>query len=127
MDADDELRDDPTIPDGELLYRRIHPNQITDGRVSSAAFKSRTDPHPSVDLSSLCSPRETLARHPGHAGVAQLLTGDARKVTNGVARAPTDDNPAHGLILDPRPQLSRTRVAKVLASACTWVIPPAGN
>ena len=127
MDAGTPLKDDPTVPDYELLYRGIHPSQVMEGNeVSSAAFKSKTNPHISVDLSSLSKPENTLAGRPSCAGVVELVTRTVRSITPGVVRDPIDGNPAHALIIHDF-KLSGgqwNQVARKLAKACVWVIAP---
>lgn len=130
MDVPRNLHDDPTISDSELLNRGIHPNHLTDNNeVTSAAFKNRSDPHISVDLASLSTPEETYRRWPGYAGVVQLVARTVRDITPGVARDPTANNPAHALIIHDFTLTNRKRVevARKLAKACTWAIPPVGG
>jgi hypothetical protein len=127
MDGSETLQDDPTIPDSELLYRGIHAVQIKEGNeVSSGAFISGTNPHPSVDLSSLSTPEETHRRRPSDAGVIKLVTGTVRAYTPGVVRKPEDDNPAHALIIrDCRLTHGQWKeVARTLAKASVWIITP---
>lgn len=130
MDVPRNLHDDPTIPDSELLNRAIHPIHLTDNNeVSSGAFKNRSDPHISVDIASLSTPEETHRRWPGYAGVVQLATRIVRMVTPGVARNPTDNNPAHALIIHDFTLTNSKwkKVARKLAKACVWAIPPVGG
>jgi len=123
------LKDDPTIPDSELLYRGVHVSHLkADNTVSSAAFKSRTNPHVSVDLSSLSTPEETHSRRPSDVGVIELATGTTRAFTPGVVRDPIEGNPAHALIIHDF-SLSDgqwSQVARKLSKATVWAIPP-GN
>ncbi len=121
-----DYRDDPSILDSELLYRGIHKNNQDNGRVTSGAFLSRTNPHVSVDLESLSSPQETHQRRPTDAGVIQLTTRIVRRLTPGVTREPIEDNLAHALIISDF-DLSRSQrkaVAHALAEACDWAISP---
>jgi hypothetical protein len=128
MDSDPSLKNDPSIPDSEWLFRTIHPNWVKDANaVSSGAFKSK-DPDTSVDLGSLTTPDETLARRPSHAGVVKLLTGRVRGIKPGVvgvAGDPVPGNPAHALIIR---ELTSSRVysetARELAGLCEWVVGP---
>ena len=121
------LRDDPDIPDEEQLYRGILPYHIKEGGiVSSGTFITRPDPNVSVDRSSLSTAQDSLLRLPKSEALAQLGAGSVRKVTSGVASAPTEANPAHALIIR-NPLLSRgdwKRAAKRLAAACVWAVPP---
>lgn len=131
MDVRRDLQDDPSIPDDELLYRSIHPDQLGgSSEVRSSAFKSRTNPHISVDLGSVSTPEQTRERWPAHAGVAKLITRTVRSLTPGVARAPIEGNPAHALIIYDVNNISRSawaKVARKLAKACVWAIPPVSH
>lgn len=120
--------DDTTIANSEGLYRRIHPIQwkyvkeINDYRVTSAAFKDNRS-QISVDLSSLTTPQEALARAARKDityALASITADDARKQEQGVVRNPLEDNPAHALIIGQQPD----RVCKALARIARWVIPP---
>jgi hypothetical protein len=125
MEVNANLKDDPTIPDSELLYRGIHQSQVKQpgNEVSSAAFKN---PGISVDLSSLSTPQQTHSRRPSDVGVIQLVTGTVRTITPGVARDPVEGNPAHALIIHDFSlgTKERVRVARRLAKASTWAIAP---
>ena len=126
MGEPDLLKDHPSIPDEEGLYRCIHPKHFdeTEDRPKSATFKSKANPHPSVDKSSLSTPEQSLARKPNSMGVARLFTGTVRGLTVGVASDPLKDNPAHALIIR---NLTFSggqwrMVARKLAKACTWAL-----
>jgi hypothetical protein len=70
--AGETRQDDPTIPGGDRLFRRVRPNQLftePDGsqRLTSAVFKN---PELSVNIESLMveqgrRPEDTLAASPG--------------------------------------------------------------
>jgi len=128
MDACGCIQDDPTIPDCELLYRGIHNLQLIrpGNTVSSAAFKSKTNPHVSVDLSSLSTPEETHRRRPSDVGVVELVAGTVRTITPGVVRRPVEGNPAHALIIRDfgLSKGQREKVARKLAKASVWAIAP---
>jgi hypothetical protein len=128
MDSDPSLKNDPSIPDSELLLRTIHPEQLKGANgVSSTAFKSTTNPHTSVELGSLTSPDETLARRPGHAGVVKLLTGRVRGIKPGVVGVtgdPVPENPAHALIIRELTPSVYRKTARELAGLCEWVVGP---
>ena len=122
-----KLDDDTAIPDEEFLYRGVHHTQVKeDGTISSGAFVSGTNPHPSIDRSSLTTPEESLARKPSSVALARLTAGAVRERTVGVKGDPKPENPAHALIIrDPRCVHSAwKRVAKHLADACSWAIAP---
>ena len=130
------LKDDPSIPNSELLYRTIDRTQVKEGNaVSSGAFKSRKgNPHTSVELGSLTTPQETLKRRPSHVGVVKLLTAGVRAIRPGVIGVSRDPipasgsqpgNPAHAIIFR---EISPNRVyvesAYKLAKLCEWVLVP---
>ena len=129
MDSDPSLKDDPSIPDSEWLLRTIHRNQLKGSNgVSSVAFKSTPNTHTSVELGSLTSPEETLARRPGHVGVVKLLTGRVRGIKPGVVGVsgdPVTGNPAHALIIRKlKPNSVYRETARELAGLCEWVVGP---
>jgi hypothetical protein len=131
MTEPEPFRDDPSISDEEGLYRCIHPLHYDEAedRPSSATFKSKTDPHPSVDRESLSTPEESLARKPNHMGVARLITGTVRELTVGVASDPLEDNPAHAMIIRDLTMSDHhwNKVARKLAKACTWALRARGK
>jgi len=121
MEAFPCFQDDPSIPNTEFLLRTIHSDFIKQGCVSSGAFHSSTDRHVSVDRHSLSSPEQSLARRPKHVGVVQLLTGFVRGLGLAVASDPLPENPAHALIVE---AAQSKKIAKQLATACTWALGP---
>lgn len=118
--------DDPTIPDSEILWRRIPPWHIVEDanrggrRVSSAAFSDDPDRQPmSVVLASESTLARVLAGHAGF-GVAGLSARMVRALGLGIVRAPTPDEPAHAVVIGPKSQRTRRR----LRDAAQWVFRP---
>jgi len=120
--------DDTTIPNSEDLYRRIHPSQwkLVENthtfRVTSAAFKDHRC-QISVDLSSLTTPQDALARASQKEikyALAAVTAGDARQIEQKIIRDPAPNDPAHALIVGQQPP----HVSKALAQAAKWIIPP---
>ena len=129
------LKDDPSIPNSELLYRTIDRTQVKEGNaVSSGAFKSRKNPDTSVELGSLATPQETLNRRPSHVGVVKLLTAGVRAIRPGVIGVSRDPipasgsqpgNPAHAIIFrETTPNRVYEESAYKLAKLCEWVLGP---
>jgi hypothetical protein len=98
--------DDPSIPDEELLYRRV-PLQPSDNvqptdvegeyRPSSGNFRS--DGPLSVDRASLTTPEQTRDRgRPVVFHVAQVYVKAARQCGCRLVKDPIPENPAHVLI-----------------------------
>ena len=120
--------DDPTIPDGERLLRRIHPSWLIWDEhevpsISSAAFK---DPELSVYLESVLikdgRARETCVEGYTGYGLASITAGAARSLNLIVARDPQPQEPAHGIVLGEK---KRQRVAAKLRDGALWVkLPP---
>ena len=141
MDPDLSLKDDPTIPDSEGLFRAVHQSHLLPGKtVSTAAFKSRSggeNHHTSVDIASLTRPEDTLKRLPNSVGVVKLLTGAVREIRPGVVGVSRDPvfeskskaaNPAHAIIIrELRPNRVYDEAAHKLAGLCEWVIDPADS
>ena len=110
MGTASSLQDDSSIPDHELLFRGLLPQQVPGGEISGSAFKNRnkSDPHISVDRSSLTTAQETLRRLPKSVAIGQLQTGIARKHKPSIIGVisdpqpdpdPDKDNPAHALLV----------------------------
>lgn len=136
MAPNPSLKDDPSIEDSDWLFRTVHPQQVKEGsKVSSAAFKSGSNPHTSVELGSLTTPEDTLKRRPEHAGVVRLATGAVRGIKPGVVGVSRDPipesesqpaNAAHAIIIRQlTPKCVYREAAHKLAALCEWVIGPA--
>ena len=120
------------IDSSDELYRRIYKDwcKVENGVrvVSSAAFYSRSDPEPSVDLARLRTAAESVSGYPGH-GLAGFFAGTARQLGLDIIHDPCPpydpDNYAHSLVtgLSSYGTNQRRSKAKALARACHWVIP----
>jgi hypothetical protein len=118
--------DDPTIPDGARLFHRVHLNYIVPGdggeaRVSSGLFKKKTEL--SVVLESVLvranrHPEDCLRNYPLCKLVA-LTAAACRQNQQAVARDPTPEEPAHGIVFGNK----TNSVARALSSAAEWVVP----
>lgn len=93
--------DDLSIPDDELLYIRVFPDEDSVAhdtsrnrlRPTTGALKSRDQPL-SVDLSSLCNPEQTRDRDKSQAyHVAAFTAGTARRNGCRIARDPLNATP----------------------------------
>lgn len=104
-----------SIPDDEMLRRRIHPIHVKpDGGVSSAAF---TNDKCSVDRSSIWGPIQSLSGYKDH-GLAELMAGLARELGQEVESDPLAYNPAHALIIGRKSKATQRRLAR----SATWVV-----
>lgn len=125
--------DDQSIPDDEILYRRIplHPPDmiqptevVGEYRPSSGSFKS--DGPLSVDRGSLASPEETRDRaRPGLFHVAEVKARVARECGCRLVKDPIRDNPAHVLVFgdhDSGTGALNKKQTKVVARAARIVI-----
>ncbi|MBU1209612.1 MAG: hypothetical protein KKH04_22285 [Proteobacteria bacterium] len=84
------------IKDENELYRRIHPEQIKHGKISSAAFKQKT-PDLSVSIAKLTTPEKVLQKYPRH-GLGSLVASIFRKENLEVYHAPVPCNYAHAIV-----------------------------
>ncbi len=84
------------IKDENELYRRIHPDQIKNGGISSAAFKQRT-PYLSVSIARLTTPEKVLHGYPRH-GLGSVVAAVFRKENLEVYHAPVSCNYAHTIV-----------------------------
>ena len=121
---------DPSIGDETELWRRIPPwhfiydENLKRRRPSSSAFANDPDGHPmSVVLAEAAavvpSPAQVLTGHERFA-LASITAALARECGQGVVRDPLPDEPAHGLVVGPKPKSVQRRLAKT----AEWVIPP---
>jgi len=128
-------KDDKSIADGTLLLRRVptkpNLNVVWDAnlgcwRPSSASFENDKDGSPmSVQLSDtldeLRLPMETaLKGHEKGFSLAAITAGVARKYDQGIVRDPTEDEPAHGLVIGEKTK----HISRKLAKSFRWIVPP---
>ncbi len=105
------------IADGEILHRRVHPDQIKeDGGISSGVF---SDPEMSVDRAALRTPEESLAEHNGY-GLVSFLARSARELNQEVVPVPELLNKAHAEVRGNKTKATRKRFVK----ASEWVRRP---
>lgn len=121
--------DDPTIPDEERLFRRVHLCQIVKdentgfARVSSGAFRDK-DKEISINIESVLkandgTPETCLRNHPA-CKLIYLTAGQARELEQAVCRDPKPPaDLSHGLVCGKQ----NTRVLHELRDAAEWVIP----
>ena len=131
-DSELQREDDPSIPDDELLWRRIC-NQpawwkIEPGgslRPSSVAFLDSYTGEVSVNRASLTTREKTLAGRPDD-GLIEIEAAFPRSLGHRVVSDPEPDNPAHALILPPATQTPKTRKADArrMAEAARWLVFP---
>jgi hypothetical protein len=112
---------DPTILDGDDLFRRVHPKHIvadekSDGgfRLSTAAF---TPIELSVDVAKETTPARCLDKYPEHSLVA-FSAGLARSVDQIVTHAPEPDNTAHALVVGKKGNPTK----RVLRDGSRWIV-----
>ena len=125
------LTDDPTIEDEAALWRRIPPwhfvfdTNLRRWRPSSAAFDNDPDGQPmSVLLGEEVTgagrdPVSVLSGHTGFA-LAAVAAGLTRACGQAVVRDPLPGEPAHALVVGPKPKSVQRRLAK----SAVWVVPP---
>ena len=122
-----DYQDDETIVDGTSLFRRIPINppltvvwdsNRTAWRASSASF----DDHPNGSpmsvvlgdtLEELGRPPESVLRgHEGEFGLVAFTARFARQIRQGVAREPTPEEPAHGVVFGKKTKSIRQKLAR---------------
>ena len=127
------VRSGPAVADHEDLYRAItHPNwwKPEERRPSSAAFSI---PKFSVDIASLTTPDETLARVRHIApdpGLVQFNCGEARQLDFDTRHEPDEnypDNHAHAHVYCNMPNNQRKKRAQALAQSFDVVVEPTFN
>lgn len=119
--------DDKGIADDWDLWRRVSsqftvPDENHGGRrPSSQAFQNArgTDRMSVIVGRETPGPEQAIAGHEGY-GVASFLAGLARACGQSVRRDPTRDQPAHALVIGPKPKT----VLRRLVEGSTWLIEP---
>jgi len=97
-----DISDDLTIADDEILWRRVDPLQVRTDPVSnqiipfSGAFKDQRGPL-SVEIASLANLEEALTRADGRF-LAEFTARVAREVNCRIVKSPLPENPAHAQI-----------------------------
>jgi hypothetical protein len=117
--------DDPSIPHGERLFRRINLAHIVENErgkteVSSAAFRA---PELSVNLESIMAgagrpPEDALRNYP-HDLLMCVTAGICRDHGQQVGPDPTVEEPAHGYVFGKKSRNTR----RALRDAAKWVVP----
>lgn len=106
-----ERVDDPTVPDDEVLWRRIHTTWIIlkagEESLSSAAFK---DEQLSVHIASMTTRETVLAKYPQHR-LSAFTAGNARREGYIVMRDSTPEDASHALVL-PKPKVTRSALVR---------------
>ncbi len=131
MVESDEYEDDLTITDDTDLWRRIPPWHLVEDqntgtvRISKAAFEDHPNGSPmSVTLAaeSLAIDRGPEVEIEGLEGfcLASVTAALARKLKQGIARRPREDNPAHAEVFGKKTDSVRKNFRK----NATWVIAP---
>ena len=118
--------DDPSIDDGERLWRRVHPTQIElnpqtrQPDVSSGTFSTREEVSVSIASESVLA--DFLRDNPDHS-VIEFTAGAARALGCTVVRDPQPNDPAHALVCGTRSrgQLNKTQ-QELLNQASTLVV-----
>lgn len=128
-------KDDASIQDETRLFRRIivEPNlwivwdaNLGRWRPTSAAFDDHRNGSPmsvvveDTLLASGRTTRDALGEHSNMA-LAAITAGVARVHGLGVAREPTKEEPAHGVVFGRKTK----KVRSALAKAAAWAVPPA--
>jgi hypothetical protein len=119
-----ELKDDASILDNEVLWRRIWPDWIVwpqttavKPRPASVAFQDRIEGRVSASIARETTKCKLLRCYPSHSLVS-IPVSRTRALGYRIARRPTPEDPAHVLIF-PSPNKSH---ARQLAQSAEWVV-----
>lgn len=119
MCQDKNLPDDPNVQNGDVLWRRINPEWVKDGRVTRQAFQNYPGTNTmSAHLSRLTTPEAALQGHVGYSLVgftAQLARVECQQR---VALDPTLADPSHTAIIGSKPG----SVQKKFRDNLHWVV-----
>lgn len=120
-------RDDPTIADDAILWRRIRPDWIVFDqntgryRPTSQAFHDSRGGHPmSVHLAEIAQrPEVVLAGQEGY-GLVSFTSGLAREMSQAIVRDPTPNDPSHALVAGRKTGAVSSRFAR----ESVWIVEP---
>lgn len=113
---EDSPLDDPSIGDDEILYRRINPDWMRDGALTSQAFQN----YPGHDAFSIhidgklgdMEASDLLDDFPGYK-LALFKAGDARALDQGVTHVPEPDDPSHGHVNGKKSKPTKRNLARI--------------
>jgi hypothetical protein len=115
------------VPDADLLFMRVHHNNIREGRLLPLVFLNHGEGEEdgmSTDWNKYSTPEETRNRvykdkPTWKGGVIQMVAGEVRKIPNQVVQhAPLTDNRAHTNVKGRKD----TQVRYLFMRSWTWVI-----
>ena len=123
------------VPDADLLYVRVHRNNIRDGKPVVGIFINRGEREQegmSTDWSKYSTAEQTKLRATNPAwrgGVIQMLAGDVRKVPRQtVQHSPLPENRAHTDIKGPKKEsVEGTQVRYLFMRIWKWAIEYEGD
>ena len=125
-----ECVDDGTILGTEILWRFVHPSQLTrdklTGRVKPTSGAFRESSHKmSVDIASMTCLADARRRNPGKFTArfsVETVRGFGKSVTQKLD--PDPDNPAHAIVC---PKLTPTEARGLSDALNVWADPPADD
>lgn len=120
MTSDEAPEDDESLADDVALWRRVASDQwVYDGnlgrrRPSTSAFDNHHDGTPmSVVVASECSDGvDNLLRGHESFGVVEFTVGFARRLRQGVVRAPLPEQPSHAHVVGRKTDGTKKRFAR---------------
>lgn len=126
-----QRKDDPTILDDDLLWRRIvnNPHMVKiepDGKIrpSSAVFLDGYTGEVSVHLARLTNFEKIRLDKPD-VGVVEINAGYPRSLGQTIVADPTENDPSHTLICPPdKPTKKRKIDARLMAERSQWRLFP---
>lgn len=123
------------VPDRDLLFMRVHRNNIVDGKPIPGVFKNRGEGEQegmSTDWSNHSTAEQTKLRATNPAwkgGVIQMVVGDVRKIPRQtVKHAPLPDNRAHTNVKGPKTEsVEGTQIRYLFMKFWKWAIEDTGD
>ena len=117
------------IPDADLLFMRVHKNDIQGGTPIPGVFRNRGEGNQegmSTDWSHHSTAEQTKLRAANPSwkgGVIQMVVGNVRKIPHqAVVHAPLPDNRAHTNVKGPKSGIEGTQVRYLFMRTWKWAI-----
>lgn len=114
------------IPDKDLLFYRLHKNEIREGEIIPGAFRAKGGIGMSTDWSKYSSAEQALNRAitPQDNAIVSLNVGKVKSIEGlSVKHCPIDDNQAHAEVYGiPERGEFKTRIRAKLVLIANWEI-----
>lgn len=110
-----------SIPDGDLLFRRVHKQYVVNGELQPNAFSDQ-GPGMSAHWQRYCTPQRarSKAKVPADNGIVSLRTGSVRDIPLEVSHTPSQNDRSHTTVMGEKTAAVRVKLWKL----ANWEVRP---